>query len=153
MSDHTKLCWKHVRLGWWLFLIFAILGVVLESLHGLKIESYLGVENKIRRLTWTLSHAHGTLLALVHFCFAMTVKMTPGWNSGSRTAASRCLVSAGILIPAGFFCGGLFPYAGDPGVGILMVPLGAIALIVAVAMTIRAVSQEQRREESSSDQA
>ena len=29
----------------------------------------------MRRLMWTLAHAHGTLLGLVHIAFAVTVRM------------------------------------------------------------------------------
>jgi hypothetical protein len=38
-------------------------------------------------------------------------------------------------MPAGFFLGGVFIYAGDPGLGILLVPVGGILLFIAVFMT------------------
>jgi hypothetical protein len=44
-------------------------------------------------------------------------------------------------MPAGFFLGGVFVYAGDPGLGILLVPVGGILLFAAVFMTARALKQ------------
>ena len=35
-------------------------------------------------------------------------------------------------MPAGFFLGGVRIYAGDPGVGIVLVPVGAFLLILAI---------------------
>ena len=46
--------------------------------------------------------------------------------------ASRALVAAGVLLPLGFFLGGLVYYGGDPGLGIVLVPIGAILLIAAL---------------------
>jgi hypothetical protein len=45
----------------------------------------------------------------------------------------RLLRSATLLIPGGFFLGGTWIHAGDPGVGIVLVPVGALLLVVAVA--------------------
>ena len=44
-------------------------------------------------------------------------------------------MAAGLILPMGFFLGGSFIYAGDPGLGILLVPLGAIFLLIAVLLT------------------
>jgi len=48
---------------------------------------------------------------------------------------STSLIVAILLMPAGFFLGGLIIYASDPGLGILLVPLGGAFLFVAVLMT------------------
>lgn len=40
-------------------------------------------------------------------------------------ATSVCLTSAAVLLPAGFFLSGVVVHGGDPGSGILMVPVGA----------------------------
>lgn len=79
---------------------------------------------------WTLSHAHGTLLAVIHGLFAVSILSFPGqlrigW-------ASPCLIAASLLLPGGFFLGGIFVYGGDPGIGVFLVPLGAAALLTAV---------------------
>lgn len=127
---------KHLSLGWWLLLVFLGFGVVLEALHGFKIGAYLNVSAGPRRLMWTLAHAHGTLLALVHIAFALTSPHLRG-EVGHLKTASVCLTGASILLPAGFFLGGLFYKGGDPGVGILLVPVGAMLLGISVLITAR----------------
>ena len=119
-------------------LVFISLGIVLETLHGFKIGWYLDVGNETRRLMWTLAHAHGTLISLVHIAFATTLKVAGA--SGPRLA-SACLIGASMLLPGGFFLGGLFIHAGDPGVGILLVPVGAVLLLGAVFMTARVAGE------------
>jgi hypothetical protein len=54
-----------------------------------------------------------------------------------RELISRCLMAATVLIPAGFFLGGCYIYAGDPGLAVLLVPAGAALLITAVALIVR----------------
>ena len=136
----TRLCARHhLVIGWWSLLLFLTLGVVLEGMHGFKIGWYLSEET--RRLMWRLAHAHGTLLAVVHIAFGATVAIVPEWQSASRTLASRSLLGAGILIPGGFFLGGFFFFEGDPGLGILLLPAGALLLFLAVLFTARAMSK------------
>jgi len=65
---------RHLRIGWWSLLCFATVGLVLEMLHGFKVRAYLDVSNETRRLMWTLAHAHGTLLSLVHVIFGLTLR-------------------------------------------------------------------------------
>ena len=57
---------RHLRFGWWSVLVFLTLGTALEVMHGFKVDWYLNVANETRRLMWTLAHAHGVLLGLVH---------------------------------------------------------------------------------------
>ncbi len=45
-ADYMRL---HLRFGWWSLLVFLLLGLVLETLHGFKIGWYLDVSNSIRR--------------------------------------------------------------------------------------------------------
>jgi hypothetical protein len=129
---------RHLQFGWWSLLVFLTLGLVLEGLHGFKAGLYLDVSNSTRRLMWTLAHAHGTLLSLVHIAFGATVHLLPAWDPRLRGFASACLMSASLLIPGGFFLGGVVIYAGDPGLGILLVPLGAVLLFISVLLTARA---------------
>lgn len=139
---------RHLRLGWWTLLTFLTLGLVLETLHGFKVGAYLNVSNETRRLMWTLGHAHGTLLGLVHLGFAFSVRLLPGWPARPRGLASACLTGGGVLMPAGFFMGGIFIYAGDPGLGILLVPLGGVLLFIAVLLAARATryfAMEEKR--------
>jgi hypothetical protein len=132
---------RHLRFGWWSVLVFLTLGAVLESLHGFKVGWYLNVSNSSRRLMFTLAHAHGTLLGLVQIAFALSLVHLPSWDRSRRNLAANCLLSAGVLIPSGFFLGGVVIYAGDPGLGIVLVPIGALLLFIAVYLTARAASE------------
>lgn len=131
---------RHLRFGWWALLLFLTLGLVLEALHGFKVDAYLAVSNETRRLMWTLAHTHGALLALVNLAFAAGVRGLPDWEGGPRQIASRCLRAANVLMPAGFFLGGAWIHGGDPGLGILLVPLGGALLFVGVFLTARGTS-------------
>lgn len=137
INDPTLLTRRHLRFGWWTLLIFLSLGLALEILHGFKVSYYLKVSNETRRLMWTLAHAHGTLLALVNVGFAFTARLLPEWSVRERGVASVCLRGATLLMPAGFFLGGLIVYSGDPGLGIILVPIGGLLLFVAVFLTAR----------------
>jgi hypothetical protein len=50
---------------------------------------------------------------------------------------SRLLVGATILLPSGFFLGGVSFYAGDPGLGILLLPVGATMLLAGLYLIAR----------------
>ena len=89
---------RHLRFGWWSLLFFLTLGMLLEAMHGLKVGWYLDVSNSTRRLMWTLSHAHGTLLALVNIAFAATLALLPGQAARSRRLVSPCLMGATLLL-------------------------------------------------------
>jgi hypothetical protein len=138
----TDLFSRHMAFGWWTLLLFLLLGMLLDAMHGLKIGLYLDVSNATRRLLWTLAHAHGALLALVHIAFAWTLRSTPfgeGADRG-RGLASACLIAASVLMPSGFFLGGAFVYGGDPGVGAFLVPVGGALLLVGFFLTARGVA-------------
>ena len=116
--------------------VFGLLGLVLETLHGFKVGAYLDVSNDTRRLMWTLAHAHGTLLGVVHLGFAFTLRhLDP--DAPSIRSASAALIGASVVLPAGFFLGGIRFYAGDPGVGVALVPIGAVLLIYAAVVVAR----------------
>ena len=98
---------RHLRLGWWWLLIFSALGLALEAFHGFKVSAYLDVSNETRRLMWRLAHVHGTLLGVVHILFGLTVKVMGEAAIGRVRSTSLALQWAGILLPAGFFLGGV----------------------------------------------
>jgi hypothetical protein len=143
MTEPPVLARRHQRLGWWLLLAWLSVGIALEAMHGFKTSWYLAVGNETRRLLFTLGHAHGTLLALVHLAFAFTLGQGP---AGPRlvNVASSCLTAASLLLPAGFLLGGVVVYGSDPGPGIFLVPVGAIALLVGVLSAALAVSRRAR---------
>jgi hypothetical protein len=131
----------HLKIGWFGLLIFLCLGIALEALHGFKSAWYLDVGNETRRLMFTLAHAHGVLLSLVNVAFAFTLTAIPSLAGGRGRLISRLLFAAIILLPSGFFLGGFFIQGGDPGLGILVVPVGALALLGGVAMTALAIGK------------
>jgi hypothetical protein len=126
---------RHLRLGWSLLFLFACFGVLLEALHAFKVPWYLGVATESRRLLWTLAHAHGVGLALVNLTLAATCHRLPRPLS---PAASLSLVVGTILVPGGFFLGGLFVHGGDPGLGAILIPPGALCVLVSLALVVRA---------------
>ena len=141
LSSLDALARKHLRIGWWTLLGFLTLGAALEAFHGFKLGYYLDAGNEARRLALRLGHAHGTLLALVHVAFALTLasRFAPAERSAAR--ASPLLVTATFLLPGGFLLGGLFARGGDPGIGVFLVPFGALALFVAVFHVARGLSR------------
>lgn len=130
---------RHLNFGWASLLVFLTLGLVLESFHALKLGWYLDVHNETRRLMWTLAHAHGALLGLVHVAFAFTLCLVPGTGGRWRQVASPCLFAASVALPGGFFLGGLAVYGGDPGVGVFLTPVGGGLLLLSVFLIARAV--------------
>ena len=135
---------RHLHFGWWALTVFVSLGTVLELLHGFKVGFYLDLANETRRMLWTLAHAHGTLLSLVNLAFAGTVRLLAPEDPAPLEIPSRLLRVAAILLPAGFFLGGVVVYGGDPNPAILLVPLGAAALLVAVVLVALRVDRDTR---------
>jgi hypothetical protein len=140
-SNPTRL---HLRVGWWSLLVFLTLGLALETLSGFKVGLYMDVASSTRRLMWTLAHAHGTLLSLLNIAFALTLPAAGDWAEANRLLASRCLRGALVLMPLGFFLGGVRIHGGDPGLGVLLVPPGAFLLFVAVLLTAKALGGHPR---------
>ena len=126
---------RHLQFTWWSLLCFVTLGITLEAMHAFKIGWYLEEPYEVRRLMWTLAHAHGTLLSLVHAAFALTIYALPAEATRHRGMASPLLISANVLLPGGFFLGGCYIYEGDPGLGIWLVPIGALCLLTSVFLT------------------
>ena len=93
---------------------------------------------------WTLAHAHGTLLGLIHIAFAVSL---PSLGAINHRLVSRALTAASVLLPGGFFLGGVQFYAGDPGLGVVLVPVGAALLLSAAWLIARGVRLRTRIEE------
>jgi hypothetical protein len=132
---------RHLRFGWWALLAYLTLGIALESMNGFKLGWYLDVSNEARRTLLTLAHAHGVLLALLNIALALTLNaFAPRMQSWARVS-SPLLIAATLLLPGGFLLGGLWIYDGDPGVGILLTPIGAALAFIAVALTARSIDR------------
>ncbi|MBX7079725.1 MAG: hypothetical protein K1X88_11095 [Nannocystaceae bacterium] len=125
---------RHVRASVGLLALFLGSGLWLEAMIGLRAGGW--VDDPLRREFLRLGHAHGGLLALVNLAlaWAMTKLQTPdGWARRIRVAAWLGALAVGV----GFFGGGLWHGAADPGPLVLIVPAGAMMLVascVAVAM-------------------
>lgn len=137
MSDRTDLETRHLRAGWWGLAIFVVLGAVLEGLHALKSPVFVDAGRETTRMMLRLAHSHGTLVAIVNILYALTLRARP--SAGERPFASASLLAALILLPGGFFLGAFFAHGGDPGLGIVLVPVGALAVTLGAGLVARAM--------------
>lgn len=130
---------RHQRFGWGLLALAATSGLVLETLLGVRVAWLIDVDVEIRRTMFRLAHAHGALLGVIHIVFAVSLGngRLAGLRAPGRTSAA--LLVGGIAIPLGFLGGGLWPHGSDPGLMVLLVPLGAVAWIAALVAVARGV--------------
>ena len=119
---------KTVRMGWLLLAIALPLGVTLEALHGFKVQAYLASET--RREMWRLAHAHGTLLGIL--CLVSAALAGAHVPARIRSRVLAMIRWGAVLMPLGFFLGGVLNSEGDPSPGIALVPIGALLLVVAL---------------------
>ena len=134
----------HLRHGWWALFAFLTLGVVLETLHGFKIGWYLDADADIRRMMFTLAHAHGTLLALVNIAAGVTLRVVDGFDLDKNI--SRAILWGSLVLPIGFLLGGVVIHDGDPGMAVLLVPVGALMLLYGTACAARNLSKALKPE-------
>lgn len=128
---------RHFRLGWWSLLVFVCLGIVLEGMLAFKAPWYVNVgDNETHRLMLRLGHAHGTLLSVLNIAFAASLARL-SLPAIARTLASRCLTAATLLVPGGFILAGLVTYGPEPGLGIVLLPVGAILLLFGIFQVAR----------------
>jgi hypothetical protein len=133
VQDAERAVRRTLSTGWWLLAVSLPLGVTLEALHGFKVEAYLA--SQTRRELWRLAHAHGTLLGILCLVFGALAErhIAPSVRRG----VARQLAWGAILMPLGFFFGGILNTEGDPSLGIVLVPVGAGLLFVALARAAR----------------
>lgn len=128
---------RHFRLGWWSLLVFVCLGIVLEGMLAFRVGWYMDVgDNETHRLMLRLGHAHGTLLSVLNIVFAGSLARL-SLPAGARVLASRCLAAATLLVPGGFLLGGLATHGADPGLGIILLPAGAVLLLFGIFQVAR----------------
>ena len=75
-----------------------------------------------------LAHAHGTLLNLVLIAAAICGRLG---LIGIQPLTATVLRFAVVTLPVGFLAGGIWHYRDDPGLGIVLVPVGALLLLFA----------------------
>jgi hypothetical protein len=119
---------KTVRMGWLLLAIALPFGVTLEALHGFKVQAYLASD--MRREMWRLAHAHGTLLGML--CLVSAALAEAHIPEAIRARVLAMIRWGAVMMPLGFFLGGVLNSEGDPSLGILLVPPGALLLIAAL---------------------
>ena len=119
-----------IRQGWISLAAWIVFGLLIEGLTGFR--SPVLLDDSTRREMFRLAHAHGTLLNLVLIAAAICAKLD---LVRLGPIASLGLRSAVVLLPAGFLLAGIWHFKDDPGLGILLVPIGAV-LLLAVAVGI-----------------
>jgi hypothetical protein len=118
----------HGRAGWTLLAVGLAFGVTLEALEAFRVSWV--VADLWRNRLWALAHFHADAMGLLNLVYRP-------WARGA--GESRALAIGSALIPVGFLLGGFAHSEGDPGLGILLVPVGAALVIsVAVRQAIRA---------------
>jgi hypothetical protein len=102
-------------------------GLLLDSFMGMKQLFYLS--NPIRREMWRLAHAHGTLLTLVF--------LTYGHFRGFAKKQHENMMFIGMLLmPVGFFLGGIVTTEIDPFVGVFLVPVGGLLFVLGLLLSL-----------------
>lgn len=132
MTDDAarSLATRHHRFGWWALAVFMSAGLVLESLQGFRVPWLVDVDVETRRTMFRLAHAHGAVLGLVNLALASSLRS--GALADMRARTSTTVIAGSVLLPAGFLLGGVWFFDGDPGFGVLLVPIGALLLIAAL---------------------
>ena len=124
----------HIRASLMVVAAFLAMGLGLEAMLGVRVESLL--HDEIRREMLRLGHAHGALLGLLNvgLSWAMHALSTPAaWARRIRVAG----IVGALCVGLGFTAGGVWHGPTDPGPLVLLVPAGALLLISAVLAVVR----------------
>ncbi len=133
---------RHLKFGWWSLFAFVCLGILLETFLAYRTEWYTNSgDNETHRLMLKLGHAHGTFLSLVNIAFAVTLSRI-NLIENIRRLSSRCLIAATLLIPGGFILGGVVTHGPEPGLGIILLPIGALFLLFALFLLARGMKSK-----------
>jgi hypothetical protein len=123
-----------IRQAWISLALWIAFGILLEGFRAFRSPAVL--DDAVRQDMFRLAHAHGTLLNLVLLVAALCarldlIQLGPGPSLGLRASV--------VLLPAGFLFGGLWHFKDEPGLAILLVPIGAVLLLatsVYIALTL-----------------
>lgn len=119
----------HLRATLALLALFVASGLWLEANLGLRLAGITA--DPLRREFLRLGHAHGGVLAILNLglAFAMDRLQTPAaWARKIRWAS----LTGVVLVAGGFVVGGLTHGPTDPGPAVLVVPAGAMCLLLAL---------------------
>jgi hypothetical protein len=133
VTSQSTVVRRHLLAGFVGLCVFVLLGTLLETLHAFKAPLYLDVGNETRRLMWRLAHAHGALLSILNVVYALVIERFP---EASTDLGSWGLFAALVLMPFGFFAGGVVVHGGDPSIAVAFAPVGAVALFVALVTVV-----------------
>jgi hypothetical protein len=110
--------------GWISLAAWVVFGLLIEGLIGFRSPALL--DDSVRREMFRLGHAHGTLLNLVLIVAAICARLDLIEVGRVTSLGLRVAV---VLLPVGFLLAGLWHFKDDPGIGIFLVPLGAVLLL------------------------
>ena len=119
---------NRVKLAFVWMAVWVGFGLVLDMLIGTKQFFYL--LNPMRQAMWRLAHAHGVLLAVV---FVVVARLH---GFGGRPGPERVMFLGTLLVPLGFFLGGVAPTETDPFIGVWLVPLGGFCYLRGLVATL-----------------
>jgi hypothetical protein len=113
-----------IRQAWISLALWIAFGILLEGFRAFRSPAVL--DDAVRQDMFRLAHSHGTLLNLVLLAAAICarldlIRLGPMASLGLRASV--------IFLPAGFLLGGLWHFKDEPGLGILLVPVGAVILL------------------------
>jgi hypothetical protein len=115
-----------IRQAWIFLALWIAFGILLEGLNAFRSPAYMDAQ--VRRDMFRLAHSHGTLMNLVLLAAALCARLD--LITLGRWAAAGLRLSV-LLLPFGFFFGGVWPFEEEPGPAILLVPVGAVLLLAA----------------------
>lgn len=116
-----------MRQAWISLVLWIAFGILLEGFNAFRAPAFL--DDAVRREMFRLAHAHGTLLNLVCLVAALCARLDLIRLAARIDFTLRVAV---ILLPLGFLLGGIWHFKDEPGSAILLVPIGAVLLLVAV---------------------
>jgi hypothetical protein len=113
-----------IRQGWISLAVWITFGILIEGFIGFRSPALL--DDSVRRDMFRLAHAHGTLLNLVLIAAAICARLDLIRLGSVASLGLRCAV---VLLPAGFLLAGIWHFKDDPGLAIVLVPVGAVLLL------------------------
>ena len=129
------------RFGWWSLLLWALLGLCLEAAHGFKLSAYL--DDELTRMLLRLGHAHGVGLSLLVLVYGSAgLPLLSHRRDGGRAVSTALMLGAACL-PLGFALGAIAHPEGDPGIGVVLAPVGGLALLWALLQVALSASRQR----------
>jgi len=124
LNSQPSKCTGIISQGWISLAMWIVFGLLIEGLIGFRSPTLL--DDSVRREMFRLAHAHGTLLNLVLIAAAICARLDLIRLARLTAMGLRLAV---VLLPIGFLFAGIWHFKDDPGVGIFLVPLGAVLLL------------------------